>query len=246
MTQQTTQPQKTPTAKVVPVPTPNPASTAGSVITPKPAPPTTPAIIASPTIPAPAPVVTTPPISAHPVAAVQTVATNFAKATEMQWRIYQANNEWIRFADLKAGALLTANGAMLAATLSALKGNASVLLANPFALSFALLSGGALLVSVGNCLHCISPKTARFHKKHDPKTDSSLFFEHIAGFTKEEYLTRAQEMGSDETAFEQVCQQVWINARVSRKKHEQVTRAIRALAVSIGFALIAALIAWFR
>jgi hypothetical protein len=137
----------------------------------------------------------------------QAAATNFAKAAEMQWKVYQANNEWIRFADLKAGVLLTANGALLAVALSALK-NAEGLRANPFALSLAFLSGGALLVSVGYCLWCISPKTARFHAKHDRNTDSLLFFDHIAESEKEDYRAKAKEMGSEETAYNQISQQV--------------------------------------
>ena len=193
--------------------------------------------VVSPSAPLPQP---------SPVADVQTSVSLMARAAEMQWRIYQANNEWIRFADLKAGALLTANGALLAAALSALKDNGRFLRTHHGVLGFALLSGAALLVSFGYSLWCISPKTARFHARHDRHTDSLLFFEHIAAIGKDTYLDKAKDLGSDESAYHQIAQQVWINSRVSQKKHRQITLAVRAFALSIVSALIAALLAWRR
>lgn len=43
------------------------------------------------------------------------------RATDSQWRIYGLINEWIRFADAKAGALLAANALILVSAVGASK-----------------------------------------------------------------------------------------------------------------------------
>ncbi len=236
MARQTVQRKATPKANTTPLLTPianNSGVKAGSIA------------VSNAPLATDAPVVGTQ--STTPIVGVQPIVTDFAKAAEMQWRIYQANSEWIRFADIKAGALLTANGVVLATILSALKNNADVVRASLAALILAVFSGAALLVSAGCCLSCINPKTTRFHATHDPKTASLLFFGHIAEFkTKEAYQAQAKALGSEEVVFEQVSQQVWMNARVSRKKHRQVTLAVWSLAASIALALLAVLVTSLR
>lgn len=80
------------------------------------------------------------------------------KATEQQWRVYGVINEWIRFADAKAGALLTLNGVLVAAAVGPIKDKWEDLLAHRPVLLLLAFAVAGLFVSAFYCLECIRPK----------------------------------------------------------------------------------------
>ncbi|HEY0075596.1 MAG TPA: Pycsar system effector family protein [Abditibacteriaceae bacterium] len=79
-------------------------------------------------------------------------------ATERLWRSYGVINEWIRFADAKAGALLTFNGVAIGAALSALKDQHAFFVKQPLIFITGSGFGISLLLSAICALECIKPR----------------------------------------------------------------------------------------
>ena len=138
------------------------------------------------------------------------------RAIDTQWLIYDAINEWIRFADAKAGALLATNGVVAVAALGAIKENAALFADHRLLWWTSLLGVFGLGVSAFFCLDCIRPRT----RAGGPK--SLIYFDHIAGHEDADaYASEARALSNHERAFAEVSRQVWINARVAQTKHRR-------------------------
>ena len=160
-------------------------------------------------------------------------------ATEALWRVYDATSEWIRFADAKAGAILTADALLLAtAVLELLKRNQEALPNHHLALggvACAVLSSVALIASAIFCLVCIAP---RMHSSDGAK--SPLYFGHIAAHPDAAaYKTAAAVLDRPEESFDAISRQVWANARVAHTKYRLIAGAVWTLGLGLLFALIA-------
>ena len=77
--------------------------------------------------------------------------------TEPYWKTLATINEWVRFLDAKAVAVLTANAAIGAGLLGLLKDSAHTLSKYGPSLMAAAAATVCLLFSVVKCLFCISP-----------------------------------------------------------------------------------------
>ena len=155
---------------------------------------------------------------------------NLAKATEHLWRTLQTINEWTRFADAKAAAVLTADGVLIGLAAGLLKDHWEPLKTHRFILLVAIVGIVAMIVSSIGCVMCIIPKLT---VKGGTGSGSRLFFDHIAQNDQATYLASAIDLADDERAFREVATQVWANAKVAREKHREVALAIRFTIASL-------------
>lgn len=166
---------------------------------------------------------------------------DWSDATDHLWRTLQTINEWTRFADAKAGAVLTANGVLGTLAAGFVKDHWAILAANRTIAILAFACGALLIGSSFVCVKCLLPKV-----KVKGETDSLLFFHHIALKDEEGYLIAAAEaLHDDDKAFREVGKQVWANAKVAREKHQEIYWAIILTGGSLAFAL-AVWVVWFR
>lgn len=168
------------------------------------------------------------------------------------WKAYQANAEWIRATDTKAGAVLAAAGVLVGVVASAVKDNRADILRNPVLGNCVVLGTTLLVLSVVYGVNCISP-TLGFRRKRglarsvtefqDAK-ESVIYFEHVASLERpDDYALIAGEVFTHpEKAQAQVAQQVWALARVCSEKNRQVAWSIRLLALSLAFFALAVLV----
>jgi hypothetical protein len=159
----------------------------------------------------------------HDTPAVQTAET--------LWRVYAATNEWIRFADAKAGAILTAEGVLAGAAVTALQGNKPFLESHILIL---LLFGAALLcllASAGFCLSCIFPSL------NFGKAESLLYFAHIAEQFPQDHTAYTEQakivLQNPQEELNQIGQQVWANAKVATHKNQKIINALRFLLAAL-------------
>lgn len=160
-------------------------------------------------------------------------------ATEALWRVYGATNEWIRFADTKAGAILAADALLLATAVPELmKRNQEAPPNHHFAtvgVACAVLSSVALIASAIFCLVCIAP---RMYSSDGAK--SPLYFGHIAAHPDADaYKNAAAVLDRPEESFDAISRQVWANARIAHTKFRLIAEAVWTLGLGLLFALIA-------
>ncbi len=154
-----------------------------------------------------------------------------AKATEHLWRTLQSINEWTRFADAKAGAILTADGVLGTLAASIVKEHWTDLSKHGFFRPLALVGGFFLMASAMVCVKCLYPKT-----RVTGETRSLLYFHHIAIDDLNKYLESTEALCDDEKANREVAKQVWANAKVAREKHREVAWAIGLTGASLACA----------
>jgi hypothetical protein len=163
--------------------------------------------------------------------------------TETLWRTYGAINEWIRFADAKAGAILTVNGVLGGALVTALGGNKDFLVAHLFTFGAVVLSLACIVTSTIHCLRCIQPSL-----KADPAT-SLLYFGHIShqfrGNSRDYTDALRKKLASPLDAMHEIGDQVWVNAHVATSKNRKIVRGIQFLGLGLGFGLLACVIAFW-
>jgi hypothetical protein len=165
-------------------------------------------------------------------------------------------NEWVRFLDAKAGAVLAANAAVIAAGFGLLKDNLPYLRTHPF--SFVILCVACLMfvASVVTCLYCIvptlSPYKSPLHKlfafwtphvrraSSEDKT-SVLFFGHI--ITGPDYLSKLRSIQHNHDAMAlQWAEQIAANSEVARSKTESIAKAIQFLMWGLVLSLFSAIL----
>ena len=142
---------------------------------------------------------------------------------ETLWKTYNVINEWIRFSDTKAGAILAANGVIASIVLSKLA-ESKVFLDNNTIFFYPLTIGIILTcISIVSAIVCITPTL-----KIGTKTNSVIFFANIAeNFeTYNDYEKNALDVLTDEKhAAAQISQQDWANSKVALKKYKAVAWA---------------------
>lgn len=146
------------------------------------------------------------------------------------WQTYETINEWIRFADTKAAAVLGINGILVGFAVTNLSSLMISVLSNEWLLVVALMTGLSTLVSVYFAIKCLNPTL----KIGEPT--SLIYYAHIASqFTSpKDYYQKATESFSDDIeSTRQIANQVWVNSIVSWKKYQAVTRSIWFLIFSL-------------
>jgi hypothetical protein len=133
------------------------------------------------------------------------------------WQIYTAINEWIRFADTKAGVALAFHAAAFAAGVPAIMAQRSYFFDRPY-LVFVVVAT-CILAGISVCfgVKCIMPRL------NVGEARSLIFFAHIAEAYPDPDSFAEHSLGhyQDAEAYQkQVLHQVWANARVAWSKHK--------------------------
>jgi hypothetical protein len=150
------------------------------------------------------------------------------------WNIYQAINDWVKFADAKAGVALAAHGALFTIAVPAIISNRTYFLNHPILVFGVVVSTIAAIVSVFFGIRVIIPRLSVGEAK------SLIFFAHIAKAYPNSESFRSHSKGhyNDEEAFKnQVLDQIWANARVAWSKHRNSAFCLWALLVEAAIAI---------
>ena len=158
---------------------------------------------------------------------------------ETLWKTYNVINEWIRFSDTKAGAILAANGIIASIVLPKLSDHKVFLNNHPTLLILLMMGITTAFISIILSIICLNPTL-----KIGTKTNSVIFFANIAeNFqTHDEYEKNALDVLIDEKhAAAQIAQQVWANSKVALKKYKAVVWATYSLEGTILIGIISAI-----
>ncbi|MCE7480874.1 DUF5706 domain-containing protein [Microbacterium profundi] len=158
---------------------------------------------------------------------------------EDAWRLLNSTNEWVRFADAKAGGALAGAG-VLAGALATAGLSDKFDTAPGAAVWFGVLAGVAALVAAALSVYALLPTL----RVGEPV--SLIYFEHVARRYRADtdgHAEAVKELLSDEDRyFKEVAAQVWANSVVARGKFLASTWALTALGVGVFLGGIAALI----
>jgi hypothetical protein len=186
------------------------------------------------------------------------VTTVTPDAVERAWKTLGVVNEWVRFLDGKATAILAADAAIVAAVVGPLKDSFSYLREHLVVLLLFGAMFGCLGRSVLKGLHCVAP--ALFPRKFplwhlfdatkppsetDPNGESVLFFEHVASAEWQGgYRSAALSVfSSNEKTFYHLTDQIQANSIVARQKSMDIGQAIQSLVWALIFGTIAGILA---
>ncbi len=154
---------------------------------------------------------------------------------------YETQAEWIRFADAKAGAVLTANGALiglLVPTLSTLRSTTGPLALAPLLLFVPWLVLAS--VSAVRAFQCISPfRRSGRHPAEEvcPHFHSVGIAHHYGMNDLDRFVADADAKGAEGFRRE-ILGAMLVDAYVSTSKYTHVAAAIRLLGVSAVFAVL--------
>ena len=149
---------------------------------------------------------------------------------EEAWRALQQVNEWIRFADAKASAVLAGSGVL----------GAFLVRAIPRVSDFRVHPLRAVLLTVAICgigvstlitLQVLAPRLRTGEAR------SLIYFDHVArryGGDRQAFLARYYRVAEDDALLcEQLAEQLWANSLVARRKFRRVAFAIYALGIAM-------------
>jgi hypothetical protein len=149
---------------------------------------------------------------------------------EEAWRGLQQVNEWIRFADAKAGAVLAGSGVLGAFLVHAI----------PRLSDFRDQPVRALLLSVAICslgLSALITLRVLAPRLRTGEARSLVYFDHVArryGKDRQAFVTRYLHVGEDDVALcTQLVEQMWANSLVARRKFRRVALATYALGTAM-------------
>ena len=158
------------------------------------------------------------------------------------WEIYRLVNEWVRFADAKATAILAINGVILAvigASINDLKG---LLIDQPLVLWLVVFALSFLLVSIVLALASLLPITS------SSKIKSSIFFGAIAQDydkpTDYQVAVKAS-LESEKGLAQDLLGQIWTNSKISALKYKYISFATYSLTIAITIGIIVFGIAFY-
>lgn len=152
---------------------------------------------------------------------------------EFLWQLYLVVNDWIKFADTKATALLAANGIIAGVVLINLNHIIPFTLCRGWCLVMVILSILAFLASIVLSLRCVMPKL----KVGEPK--SAFYFDHIAQLSIIDYEAKAKAILSNEDDVEShIIYQIWANSKVASAKHRNIALSIWSLIIGIILSLV--------
>jgi hypothetical protein len=158
--------------------------------------------------------------------------------TEGAWKALQQVNEWIRFADAKAGAILAGSAALGGVVLHALP-QWSKHGEHPWQFWLLIASLVAVTLAILFALRVLAPAL----RAGEPR--SLVYFDHIARKhpSVSNYVTALRRLlDNEDDLVDQLGHQIWANSRVARHKFVAVGRAVRFLGLALILAGIGALL----
>lgn len=141
-------------------------------------------------------------------------------STDTLWKIYENINEWIRFADTKASAIIGVNAILAGFVVSNLPAFRTYLVGNPLLATIAILTAISNVVSVYFAVKCLNPTL------DVGEPISFFYFAHIAlGFdSAEKYSLQLQELLNNQSnLYDNIASQIWANSKIAWKKYKAVT-----------------------
>ena len=145
------------------------------------------------------------------------------------WKVLQQINEWIRFADAKAVAILAASGLLGGLVVKSIPAHQE-LFRHPvrtLLLAFAMICvGSSSLIAI----RTVAPRLRA------GETRSLVYFEHIArryANDRNAFVDNFLGLGSDDVLARQAAEQVWANSIVARRKFRRVAYAMWLLAFAM-------------
>ena len=167
------------------------------------------------------------------------VLTSVTRMIEDAWRLLNSTNEWVRFADAKAGGALAGAGLLAGALASA--GLSEKFTAAPDgAVGFGIASGVSAIVAASLALYALIPTL----RVGEPV--SLIYFEHVARKYRKDtdgHAAAVKKLLNDQDRFfTEVAAQVWANSVVARGKFLASGWALTALGLGVVLAGIASVI----
>lgn len=160
---------------------------------------------------------------------------------ENYWKIYLMINDWIKFADVKAGILLTIYGLISTIVYT----NANSVYLNLQVSSF------RIIICVGICLSSIVSITYTFlcinPRLNKPNIKSIIFFGDIANKfdSFENYYDESVRIVKDDPKLiKQITEQIYTNSLIASKKFHNIKIAVQFFSISI-FLLIFLIFVYF-
>lgn len=155
------------------------------------------------------------------------------------WRTYEIINDWIKFSDTKAAAILALNGVIIGVVLTTVLTNlsdAQIYLDNHAFLRRLLISGIILeALSILCCFFCLKPTLWN-------KNPSSLIY---FGDIRRKYKTSfdymkavKEQFTDDDKTVSHITNQIWVNSRIAWKKYVAVGLALVFLTLTICIGII--------
>jgi hypothetical protein len=158
---------------------------------------------------------------------------------EHYWNTFTQINEWIRFADTKAGALITLNSIIIGFIASNLKTVTDAISISDCLIALSVLGSLSLIISLLFALKCILPNLS----VGEPK--SNIFFKHISKKYSNAQEFKEQLTTSTDT-IDDLKTQIWANSRVADNKYSAVNKSIIAFSFLIGFSILIIFIELFN
>lgn len=157
-------------------------------------------------------------------------------SVENAWRLLGYVNGWLRFADAKAAAILSANS-LLGALISALYSIRPGLGHRAWRVTLLSLALAAVATSGTYALRALRPHTqAR-------SADSIVHFGYVAqryGAASDAFVRSCMALVSEEERLiRDLCRQIWVNSILASQKYERVSRALTALVIGLALTLAA-------
>jgi hypothetical protein len=160
------------------------------------------------------------------------------------WKQLQQVNEIVRYADAKAGLILTLNGVLVGLVAVRLQ-SAGLFTDHPVSAAALVIAVALLTVSVVFDIPAVMPRlfapgqqTSLLHFDHVAVAYAGRVSDYIDDFVS---LTRDPEQLQREIAA-----QVWVNSIVARRKHRCVQWGLRFLGAALAVVVIAAVTAAFE
>ncbi|TAH31655.1 hypothetical protein EYC59_06475 [Candidatus Saccharibacteria bacterium] len=146
--------------------------------------------------------------------------------TNDRWQILNNINEWIRFADAKAGVVLAACGVLGGIVIARLPSDQS---------TFRFWGLAAVLVTLGLAIVCAAICLGPSLGKKIPPT-SLMYFGHISRKYRENFSGFAQDfegLGIGDKISEEITSQIWVNSMIATKKYRYVNVSILLFITSL-------------
>lgn len=155
------------------------------------------------------------------------------KEHENLWNTYNTLNEWVRFSDTKATALLAINGVITGFYFSNITELKSILTEKPIVCFPLLMVVIFIFLSTLFSMFCIVPRLKISRK------DSLIFFSDIAkNYSNAEDYGKAIEKSLTGGNFnKEISPQIWANSKVATKKYNWVTYSVCFFVVTVFFSL---------
>lgn len=161
---------------------------------------------------------------------------------EDAWRLLNSTNEWVRFADAKAGGALAGAG-VLAGALATAGLSDKFDKAPEAAVWFGAFAGIAALAAAGLAVYGLIPTL----RVGEPV--SLIYFEHVARKYRKDtdgHAAAVKELlANEDRYFTEVAAQVWANSVVARGKFLASAWALTVLGIGVLLGGVAALITLF-